>query len=324
MKVHFLSILFCLISLNVFSQTSNSTIYRFLELSPNAKVAALGNYHASMMDGDFSLYHLNPAYLDGSQTGDVSATFVNYLVDTKMGVINTVYKLDELQTLGFGIRFMGYGEFDLLDDDGNNLGDMGVLDLALSGAYAYRLSERWSAGGELNFIYSGYGEYKSNGLAASAGLLYKDIESHFSVGLAIKNLGRQLVAYNGIIEPLPLDISLSITKKPDRFPAEINFTARQLNKWNMRQFGEAEDPGFIDNMARHLVVGGRFFFGDNFTFSLGYNHYLHEQNQVRENFDFAGMGIGVGFKVKSINIDMARSSYSKTGGVFLLSLKTRL
>lgn len=324
MKVHFFSILFLLISLNVYSQTSNSTIFRFLELSPNAKVAALGNYHTSMIDGDFSVYHLNPAYLTGSETGDVSATFVNYLVDTKMGVVNTALKLDEFQTFGFGIRFMGYGDFNLLDEDGNNLGDMGVVDLALSGAYAYQLTEKWSGGAELNYIYSGYGAYKSSGLAGSAGLLYKDIANHFSMGLAIKNLGQQLTTYNGVNEPLPFDISLSITKKPAHFPAEINVTARQLNKWNMRQFGETEDPQFIDNLARHLVAGGRFFVSENVTFSLGYNHYLHEQNKVKENFDFAGMNLGVGFKIKSISVDMARTSYSKTGGAFVLSLKTKI
>ena len=306
------------------AQSNNSTVFRFLDVTPSAYSAALGGNHAGLFNPDFSLYHTNPAYLSGSNTGDISASFVNYLADSRMGFLNTALKLDASQILGFGIRFMGYGDFQSLDEDGNNLGNFSAIDLALSGAYSYLISERWSVGGELNYIYSSYEQYKSSAVAGTAGLHYQNTEAHFSFGAVVKNLGTQLTTYNGLMEPLPLDISIGVAKKPVGFPAELSFTMRRLNHWDMRIFGEESKPAFIDNIVRHAVFGGQFFLSENFKFRLGYNHYLHELNKTSDNFDFAGMSLGVGFKVKEFIIDLSRNSYSKSGGVVLLSIKTKL
>lgn len=284
----------------------------------------MGGNHVGLFDADYSSYHLNPAYLSGAQTGDASATFVNYLTDSRMGFLNAALQIDNVQTVGFGIRFMGYGDFQLLDEEGNNLGNLNALDLALSTAYSYKITNKWSAGAELNYIYSSYGQYKSNGLAGTGGIYYQDVAEHFSFGLVVKNLGAQLTTYNGIQEPLPLDISIGISKKPAHFPAELNLTLRQLNNWDMRHFGESETPALFDNIARHVIFGGQFFMSETFRFRLGYNHFLHEQNKINENFDFAGMSIGIGFNIKNLTFDLSRNSYSKSGGVVLLSLKTNI
>ncbi len=293
-------------------------------MTPSAYSAALGGNHTGLFNPDFSLYHTNPAYLSGSQTGEVSASFVNYLADSRMGFLNTAYKLDDSQTLGFGVRFMGYGDFQSLDEEGNNLGSFNAIDLALSGAYSYAISSKWSAGGEFNYIYSSYEQYKSSAVAGTAGLHYQDTEAHFSFGAVVRNLGIQLTTYNGIREPLPLDVSIGIAKKPEGFPAELSFTMRRLNDWDMRIFGESSKPSFLDNTIRHAVFGGQFFFSENFKFRIGYNHYLHELNKTSDNFDFAGMSLGVGFKIKEFIIDLSRNSYSKSGGVVLLSIKTKI
>jgi len=92
----------------------------------------------------------------------------------------------------------------------------------------------------------------------------------------------------------------------------------------MKIVGEDSSPSFFDNAFRHVVLGGTFDFSESFHIRLGYNRYLHELNRTKENFDFAGVGFGVGFAVRSLIIDISRNSYSETGGVVQFSIKTSL
>lgn len=324
MKVFLFGLIFSFVTLNLAAQTKTPAVFRFLEIPSEARSAALGGAHPGLFDGGTGAYHLNPAYLAGSRRGDASAAFVNYFADSRMGAVNASLAADSDQVFGFGLRYMGYGNFSLLDEEGRNLGGLNALDAALSAGYARRLSDTWSTGAELNLIYSSYGVYKSSGLAGTAGLYYRNPEAHFSFGVVIRNLGAQLATYNGTREPLPLDIAVGIAKKPEHFPAEFSFSLRQLNNFDMRRPGETEPAGFTDNLMRHVLGGVRIFFGENFEVRAGYNHFLHELNKLRSNFDLAGTSLGIGLKIGEFDIDMSRISYSKAGGVLMLGLKTNV
>ncbi|HAH51440.1 MAG TPA: hypothetical protein DCL80_09320 [Balneola sp.] len=323
-KTLFLAGIISLCSFSVSAQSEVSTIFRFLDVTPNAHASALGGNHTGLFEGDYSSYHINPAYLFGATNGQVSATFVNLLADSKMGFTNGAFQINENNQVGLGIRFLGYGDFKTLDKNGNELGDFNAIDLAVSGAYATKVAPMWSGGVSFDLIHSSYEQYKSTAFAVTGGIYYKNIEKHFSFGAAIRNLGTQLSTYAGKKEPLPLDVSIGISKKPESFPAELSLTLRRLNDWDMRIINETETPALFDNLYRHVIFGGKFDFGENFHVRLGYNRYLHELNKTKENFDFAGVGIGVGFNVKDLIIDISRNSYSETGGVVQLSIKTTL
>ncbi|MEO9884565.1 MAG: type IX secretion system protein PorQ [Balneola sp.] len=316
--------IFCLWSNSLAAQSDTNTVFRFLDVPPSASISALGGNHPGLYNGDYSMFHVNPAYLFGSVNGQVSATFANLLSDSKMGFTNGTFQINENNQIGLGIRFVGYGDFKTLDSDGNELGDFNALDIALSGAYATKLAPKWSGGLGLDLIYSSYEQYRSSALAVSGGILYKNIEEHFSFGASVRNLGAQLSTYSGTKEPLPLDLSIGLTKKPTGFPAEISFTLRRLNDWDMRIPGETDSPDFFDNAFRHVILGGTINLSQNFHFRIGYNRYLHELNRTKENFDFAGVGMGIGFNVKDLIIDISRNSYSETGGVVQFSIKTTL
>lgn len=307
-----------------FAQSDVSTTFRFLDITPTANASALGGNHTGMFNGDYSSFNINPAYLFGATNGQVSATFVNLLADSRMGVTNGAFQINENNQVGIGIRFLGYGDFNTIDEDGNELGSFNALDFALSGAYATKLANNWSGGIGLDLIHSSYEQYKSSAFTVSGGIYYKNIEEHFSFGASVRNLGTQLSTYTGTREPLPLDVSVGISKKPTGFPAELNLTLRRLNDWDMRTIDETTTPAFFDSAFRHVIFGGTIDFSETFHVRLGYNRYLHELNKTKENFDFAGVGMGIGFNVKSLIIDISRNSYSETGGVVQISIKTTL
>lgn len=309
---------------SVSAQTNNSSIFRFLDITPSAKAAALGGNHVGLFDANSSLLYLNPAYLTPESSKNVSATFVNYLSDSRIGFANGAYDIKNIGTLGIGIRYAGYGEMNQLDEDGNNLGSFRANDLSLTAALSTMLSAKLSAGAGVDIIHSTYHIYNSSAITASGGIYYLDKESNFSAGLSFRNLGDQLDYYDGFREEIPFDVSAGFSKKPENFPFQLYVTLRQLNDWDMRIVGEGEKPSFANNLFRHVLFGGEAAFSENFKLRLGYNRLLHEQAKTSDSFDLAGVSIGIGLKIKSLGIDLSRSSYSKIGGIVQISVRSQL
>jgi len=317
-------IAFCCAFNTVFAQSNTSSVFRFLEVTPNAYASALGGNQTGLYKGDFSLLFLNPAYLSANASGSVSASYINFLGDANMGFTSAVYDVEGVGTFGAGIRFVGYGEFDELDENGNQLGTFHANDIAVSGAYSIPVFEKLRAGAGLDFIHSSYSAYKSSAVAVSAGLFYRDTTSDFSAGITVRNLGTQLSSFDEVREPLPLDISVGISKQPEGFPFMLSLTFKELNNWDMPIFGETENPSAFNNIMRHVLIGGETTMGENLYLRLGYDHYLHEQTQTGKNFDLAGIAFGIGFTIKDITFDLSRNSYSKLGGLTRFSVKTAL
>lgn len=309
---------------NTSAQSNSSSIYRFLEIAPTAGVSALGGNHVGYRHGDFSLMHLNPAYVGSDKGMAVSGSYINFLGEANMGF--TSLKLDEKDwgSLSFGIRYVGYGEFDFLDAQGDNYGSFTASDFAVSGAYSRWISNNLRAGAELSLIHSTYADVRSSGISLAGGLLYNVPEQNFSAGLSIRNLGSQISNYDEAREPLPLNISAGFSKKPESFPFLIIFTLNELNDWNRELHSDEISPSFLESVMRHTLVGGEVNLGRSVTVRLGYDHYLHEMTKSNENFDLAGMAFGVGINIGDLSFDISRNSYSDLGGLTRLSLKTKL
>lgn len=306
------------------AQSNSSTAFRFLELTPTARAAALGGNHIALYDADFSLFHLNPAYLNDEADGKISATYINYLADANIGFSSGAFTIKHIGTVGIGVRYVGYGDFNRLDENGASLGSFSANDLAISGVYSLRIAENLNAGASMDFIHASYGEYNSSALAFSGGVFYQNSEKDFSAGFSVRNAGGQINTFQERQEPLPLDVAVGISKKPEAFPFHLNLTIKKLNDWDLRTFGETESPAFLDNLMRHILLGGETSLGDNVNVRIGYDHYLHEQTKTGKTLDLAGVAFGVGFEIKSIQIDLSRNSYSKLGGITRISLKTDL
>lgn len=320
----FLTFLLCLSAGSAKAQTGEAGAFRFLEYSPAAQSASLGGNHVAIFDANSTLFTINPAFLTPTQSKNVSASFVNYFSDSKYGMANVAYHLPQVGTVGVGIRYFGYGEFDRFDESGLAMGTFSASDLAFTTALSTQLSEKLTAGTSVDIIRASYDIYSSTAIAGNAGIFYKDTERLFSAGLTIRNVGDQLSYFNETREALPFDISLGISKKPEQFPFHLHLTLRQLNNWDLRVFGETEQPDLVENLMRHAILGGEAKLGDHLLLRLGYNRYLHEQAKTNENFDFAGASIGLGIKAKGLIIDISRSSYSDLGGVLQFSIRSQI
>ncbi|MFN1835018.1 type IX secretion system protein PorQ [Balneola sp. MJW-20] len=306
------------------AQSNNSAVFRFLDVIPTAKAAALGGNHPGLYNADFSLMNVNPAYMSQENSGYWSATYINYLADANMAITNAAWHVEDLGTLGVSLRYVGYGDLERYDDAGNAQGSFNASDIALTGSFSRQLSPRLSIGSSVDLIYSSYLTYRSNAVALSGGLLYTDKDQNFSAGMTIRNAGTQISTFDRRREPLPLDISVGITKKPEAFPFALSLSLRKLNDWDLRVVGEKESPEIFDNILRHVIFGGEAKLGENLDLRFGYDHYLHEQTSTDKNIDLAGFAFGVGIKIRTFRVDISRNAYSRIGGMTQLSIKTQL
>lgn len=319
-------LLFAFLVLNhtVYAQSTSSTVFRFLDVPTHARTASLSGNHVGLYNADFSLFQANPAYLSAASSGQVAASYVNYLSDASFGFVTGAWDIEHIGTLGVGIRYAGYGEFDRIDENGVPLGSFNPGDFALTTGLGRELLPKLRAGVAVDLIYSTIDNFSSTAAALSAGLYYENIEKHLSIGFAIRNLGSQITTFNGENEPLPLDVAIGVAHKPENFPIRLNMMLRRLHDWDLPVASDESSPSFSDNFFRHMVLGGEILFSENFHFRVGYNQLQHEQLKTRENFDFAGVGFGVGLKVNKFFIDLSRSSFSELGGIFQISIRTRI
>lgn len=323
MRTLFTALLLLLPTLAAHAQQSD-TIFRFLNLPASARASALGGNQIALNEAGVSLFQINPAYLNTAQPHQAAASYINHLADINYGLVQAAFQMPRVGMLGVGVRYVGYGDMDRINEQGETIGSFHANDLALTLGLGRSLGEKLQYGGSVDLIYSGYGSYRSTGIAFSLGGLYRTDGGRLILAATIRNAGIQLSTYDGRHEALPLDISLGAGYKLQHLPLRIELMLQQLNDWNLRTFDEHAAPNPATNLIRHVVVGGEFLLSDHVHFRLGYNPYLHQQLSTRERLDGAGLSIGLGIKVSDYQIDLSRSSYSQLGALLQLSLQTNL
>jgi hypothetical protein len=323
-KKHLLLIVLLIFAcLPVIAQSGTQSVYRFLHVPASAQAAALGGGPVSLVYGNPAQMHLNPAFLHQDMSGSVSATWARYLSDADMAFLSAAWHVEHLGTLGFGIRYVNYGEFERIDIGGNTTGDFIASDMAVKLALSRSYGVNIRYGVAVDFIHSSLDVYRSTGVAVSGGVILDLPDYDASFGFSVLNLGTQLSTYNGVREELPLDVRFAASRKLKYLPLRLSLGAHSLHRWEMRSANDTEEPGFASNLFRHAIIGGEFLFSENFHFRLGYNHFQHDDLKAPNRIDLAGFGIGVAIRVKAIGFEVSRTSHSEMGHLFQLGIQTR-
>ena len=323
--------------------TGGQYAFRFLSLSPSARITSLGGAQIAVRDDDVAFALANPAALNPSMDGKLSFQHNFFLSDIQHGYASYAQHLAKLGlTVHGGLQYMGYGELKQADEFGNILGEIKASESAFTLGAGKMLSERLTLGLNFRFAVSTLDVYQSSALLADAGLMYTDTARRFTAALVIRNYGAPLATHNGRREALPNDIQIGFSKRLKYLPFRFSVIAHHLHQWNIRYddpnaaddeallFGEDSNPDagspFLDNLFRHLIFNGEFLFGahENFRIRLGYNHLRKSELSVRNYRSLAGFSAGVGLKVSRFRIDAGYGAYHLAGGVFHLGIGTNL
>ena len=194
-----------------------TTAVPILLVSPDSRAGAMGDVGvASTPDGNSSAW--NPAKLafleDKEANMALSYTpWMSRLVpDIDLAYVNYSKALSDRQGIAASLRYFSLGEINFTDDRGNSLGTFNPYEFYFDVAYGLKLSDHWSAGTALRWIYSDIAQGQVvQGLqtkpgqsgAADLGFYYQGDFNNisggrrqaFSAGLAISNLGAK-IAYS--------------------------------------------------------------------------------------------------------------------------------
>lgn len=315
-------------------------VFEFVNLSPSARITALGGHLITVRDDDVNLAYQAPSLLNSEMHGAIS--FGNHFYHTGInnGYVSYGHHIKKWEaTIHGGVQYMRYGTFDQTDEIGNILGQFSASESVITAGIGKELYERLSVGANIKFVTSSLESYNSNGIMADFSATYHDTSKLINFTLLFKNVGVQLKTYTDENrEPVPFEMQAGISKRLRYLPFRLSVIYRYVDRYNILYddpnstedtffFGEDQGSGdnnFIDNLSRHFVFSGEFLFGrkDNFRLRLGYNHLKRKELSVRNLRSLAGFSMGVGLKINRFRVDFARSISHLGAGTTHLGIST--
>ena len=194
------------------------TAVPFLRIVPDARSGAMGDAGIATSADANGIHHNASKLAFVEQDLSFSATYTPWLRalglnDVYLAYLTGFKKIDDLSTLGFGLRFFSLGEINYTSDAGEALGTGKPNEFEINVGYARKLAENLSLSVGGKFIYSNLaagqrvGDVDINAGVAGAvdfGLTFKkpielsNSESNLTLGLAVTNLGTKISYTNSI------------------------------------------------------------------------------------------------------------------------------
>ena len=298
-------------------QLGGRTVFPFLDLPPNAQLSALGGMNVSNRSNDPGMLFGNPALLNDKMDNRLAVNYVAYTGDIRHSTLAYVFNTEKYGRFGAALTYLNYGDIQSFDAAGNSLGTFGVNEFTVGVTDAIARG-KFTLAVTPKLAVSSIAGSRSVALLADAGVLFKHPTSDFTLGLAVKNAGAQLTPYPGTeCGPLPLDVQLGTTIKPEHMPVRFSFTAHHLHRWDIFYLdpnarvaaldGSADDRrqafSFADNLARHLTVAAALVLSPNLEFRVGYNHLQRRELRLDNTSGSAGLSFGAKVAISGFQLD---------------------
>ena len=202
-----------------------------LSITPDARGASMGDLGAAS-DPDVNSQFWNPSkYAFAYSRAGVSLSYTPWL----RKIVNDIYLANltgymkigsaDNQAVSLSLRYFSLGEVQATDGGGASIGSLNPFEMAVDVGYSRKLSEKFSMGVALRYIYSdlGYGGITDDqGRSKGASAFSADISGYFttypvigrnecqwSLGFNLSNIGSK-ISYNGGNDPAFLPANLKL------------------------------------------------------------------------------------------------------------------
>ena len=312
----------------VFAQLGGTTTFNSLNLTANARAAALGGNYLAMKDGDLNLCLANPSLLDSNQHGDIALSYVNYFSDVNLGYASFAYVMKPKLTLAATIQYLSYGDFTQTDATGLQTGNFKAGEYIFTVGGGYALDSLFSIGANLRGLYGNIADRYTTGLSLDVAATFNKSSRNFCASLVMKNMGWQISSYTERRDTLPFEIQLGFTKRLKHAPFRFSVVGENLQQWNLTYANPDDVTGidpitgeliqskkfeFGDHLMRHIVIGTEFLISKNVHFRIGYNYRRRQELKVANRPGTAGFSYGLGFKINRFQLSYARAIYHLAG-----------
>lgn len=318
------------------------TAVPFLRITPDARSGAMGDAGVAISP-DANSMHINSsklAFVD--QDFALSATYSPWLrslglQDVYLAYLSGFKRIDELQTLGFSLRYFSLGDIQFTNENGEPTGFGRPNEFELAAGWARKLGENFSVGINGKFIYSNLaagqevGGIEINpGVAGAADIsfYYKvPLEgSTLNLGLALTNLGSKITYTKETNDFLPVNFGLgaawdfqfddynqlTITADLNKLMVPtpqhefIDDNQNGINDYRDKPFfsgvlGSWSDApeGFSEELKEiSYSLGLEYWYDNQFALRAGYFY----ENPLKGNRQYITAGLGLKYNVFGINM----------------------
>ena len=320
----FVALLILLATQAVAQPTGGRVGLTFLQLAPNAQLTALGSRHATLPGSDATLFIQNPALLDSTKNDQLSLSYMPYLADTRF--MNLAYAHEFKRMRGVwaaGVQYLNYGTLVQTDDLGNQIGEFRAADYSVSVGYGNTI-QNITIGGALKAVGSTLESYRLGGLALDWGATFRHPTRDLTAGFVVKNVGFLKQNYaGGEVPPLPFDIRIGATFKPEYMPVRFSLTAHHLNAFDMvyndpALFFDFDPNGnrvprkvaLPEKLLRHLTLGTEIMIHPAFRLMLGYDHLLRQELRLQNMGGTSGLSLGAWLRISRFELSYGRAQYN--------------
>lgn len=302
---------------------TGTTVGQFLLIEPSARGAAMGNASVTAFEEVASAFY-NPGALGHMEESGVQFSHSQWLADITYNYAVAAVKLGTIHTLMLTVTSLNSGEIDVRTVE-MPLGTgerYTVNNLAVGLGYTRRVTDRFSAGIQVNYIQETIWNSSLNALGANVGVLY-ELPFRARIGASLSNFGtrgsydgRDLrVRYDQDPERFGDNSSLPAALTTESFPLPIFFRVGlgmpiSINQDNRLLITvDALQPS--DNTSS-LNFGGEYSFMDLLFLRAGYQNLYQEDSEtgltLGGGLQYAVSGIGFKF-------DYAWAEFNRIGDV---------
>ena len=198
------------------------TAVPFLQIEPDSRATGMGNTGVAVADNASAIFW-NPAGLAFQNQNQIRLTHANWLpafnADLFYDYLVGTYYVDGIGTIGGHITFLNLGEQIRTDETGLELGRFNSFEISAGLSYGFRISDNFSLGTGLRYIYSSLADGSVSGQEISPGssvgidlaALYKtnpfqvgSRQATFNAGFNLSNIGPGIqYTDNAQKDPLP-------------------------------------------------------------------------------------------------------------------------
>ncbi len=297
--------------------TAGNAVYNFLELPYSAKITALGGLNISSIGNDLGLAMYNPSLLNDEMDHQLYIGIKPYFAGIQQyDLMSAQNWANKKISWGVGVHYLDYGNINMTDIAGNDIGQMHPSDYAVQFSASSDYIPNIRIGSSLKYIHSNYGLYKSSAVAIDIGLKYLTSNNLSQVSLLVKNVGMQ-IGNETHKQDLPFNLILGWTKKMEYAPIQFSLTADRLSVWNnayydpiFAQTHNATAPSQIQNVFNHLTIGSEIFIGQQVDIDLGYNIIRRYDLNIQDQSNgLNGFSAGIGLKFERMNLQYGGSFF---------------
>ena len=329
-----------------YAQVAGINTLSLLKMPSSTRTAALGVDYLSVYSPlDINVGLDNPSLIRDSYHRRLTLNYIGLFSGSKFGSVAYGLKTKLPGAFLFGIHFNSYGSFESYDEEEVWQGKFNASDIALSAAWAMAVDSNFSVGISLRPVLSQYESYTAFAFATNVAGSYISDNKQFAATIQARNIGAQIVTFNGTRETIPFDLSTALSYKASRAPFRIFFEMNHLTRWHLRYddplkpenttdpyTGEpVEKPWYdgavnvIDEVARHALLGVEADIKGVFFVRLGYRYRQNAEMGAddRTSINFSGLSYGFGLRTKKFEFGFARRNYhlGQAPNYITLSLK---